>query len=258
MPPALVLFLFAVSLLFLCFFFLFFFLSFFLSVFLSFFLSFSQLFSFLFLLLLFLLFALQRRNQTSKQARFAAPPPTPPRHEICTSSPTLPSAKFSNQAKMPLLSIDRSSDRSIDPFIFLSVYLQFNIHKVLHLPPNLHFKVDKVLHLPPTLHFHIHKVLHLPRNLHFKVHKSPAPATKHEKTKKNQRKTSKLSRGPNPSDGDPSLIRPIPTIALLSTLFSILRGVEPRSTPGAIHPVMSRLPKGHIPELVQRLLQTMV
>ena len=67
-----------------------------LSIFLSFF---WQLFSFLFLYLLFLLFSLQRRNkQASKHelltfgsgvllggGRCA---PTPPRHEICTSSPT--------------------------------------------------------------------------------------------------------------------------------------------------------------------------
>ena len=82
-----------------------------LSIFLSFILSFWQLFSFLFLHLLFLLFSLQRRNQTRKQASKEAskqaskhelltfgsgvllggalrPPEPPPRHEICTSSPT--------------------------------------------------------------------------------------------------------------------------------------------------------------------------
>ena len=71
-----------------------------LFIYLSFF---WQLFSFLFLYLLFLLFSLQGRNQTRKQASkhelltFGSgvllggalrPPPTPPRHEICTSSPT--------------------------------------------------------------------------------------------------------------------------------------------------------------------------
>ena len=79
-----------------------------LSIYLSIFLSFFwQLFSFLFLYLLFLLFSLQRRNQTRKQASKQAstscspldlvccwggalrpPPQRPPRHEICTSSPT--------------------------------------------------------------------------------------------------------------------------------------------------------------------------
>ena len=78
-----------------------------LSIYLSIYLSFFwQLFSFLFLYLLFLLFSLQRRNQTrkraSKQASTScspldlvccwggrcAPPQPPPRHEICTSSPT--------------------------------------------------------------------------------------------------------------------------------------------------------------------------
>ena len=85
------------------------FLSFFISFFLSFFRSFFLFRScspLSFLLLLFLLFALQRRSQTRKQASKQAstscspldlvccwggalrPPPTPPRHEICTSSPT--------------------------------------------------------------------------------------------------------------------------------------------------------------------------
>ena len=80
---------------------------------------------------------------------------------------------------------------SLDPFIFLSVYLQFNIHKVLNLPRNLHFKVHKVLRLPPNLHSKAHKVLHLPPTLHFHTKnscdcheictprpQSPAPATK--------------------------------------------------------------------------------
>ena len=82
--------------------------------------------------------SLQRRNQTRKQASkhelltFGSgvllggalrPPQPPPRHEICTSSPTpapatksiclgeLPGAKLSNQANMPPLSI------------YLSIYL---------------------------------------------------------------------------------------------------------------------------------------
>ena len=89
-----------------------------------------------------------------------------------------PVPNFSNQANMLPLSLDLSIYLPIyvfiDPFIFLSVYLQFNIHKVLHLPRNLHFKVHKVLRLPPNLHSKAHKVLHLPPTLHFHIKSSCA------------------------------------------------------------------------------------
>ena len=137
--------------------------------------------------------------------RGAAPPPTPPKSALHRRHPRLPRNQyfkvnspvpnFSNQANMPPLSLYLSIYLPIyvfiDPFLFLSVYLQFNIHKVLHLPRNLHFKVHKVLRLPPNLHSKAHKVLHLPPTLHFHIKnscacheictprpQSPAPATK--------------------------------------------------------------------------------
>ena len=118
--------------------------------------------------------------------RGAAPPPTPPKSALHRRHPRLPRNQyfkvnspvpnFSNQANMPPLSLYLSIYLPIyvfiDPFLFLSVYLQFNIHKVLHLPRNLHFKVHKVLRLPPNLHSKAHKVLHLPPTLHFHIKNS--------------------------------------------------------------------------------------
>ena len=81
----------------------------------------------------------QASKEASKQASTscsggAAPPQPPPRHEICTSSPTpapatksifygeLPGAKFSNQANMPPLSLYLSIYLSTYLPIYLSIY----------------------------------------------------------------------------------------------------------------------------------------
>ena len=184
------------------------------SIYLSFFLSFWQLFSFLFLHLLFLLFSLQRRNQTrkqaskqaSKQARKQAskqastscspldlvccwgggvrPFQSPPRHEICTSSPTpaLPRNQYF-KVNSPVQNFLTKQIcllyLSIYPFIILSFYLSAVQHPQSTAPAtksalqgpqspapatNSTLPIHKVLHLPRNLHFKVHKVLHLPRN----------------------------------------------------------------------------------------------
>ena len=159
---------------------------------------------FSFLRLLFLLFALQRRSQTRKQARKQASKQARAAHlwiwcaagegAVHPRHPRLPRNQYfkvnspvqhvlTKQLCLLYLSIYLSIYVSIDPFIFLSVYLQFNTTKyytchesALQGPQSLAPATKSALQGPqspaPATNSTLphQKVPRLPRNLHSKAH----------------------------------------------------------------------------------------